>query len=185
LGSPRIPTEAALFAGIIRADEIAPSRVENALEREFGRIILRSETYPFTESDYYDEEMGSPIWRSYLAFDRTIPMDGIAEIKRVSNKIEGEVFSRDGKRSVNIDPGYLTLGKVVLATTKDFGHRVYLREGIYAEITLRYSAGVKGFVPWEWTYRDYRREAALRFFNELRALYRGGIPGPGSHFLAP
>jgi hypothetical protein len=177
LGRLRIPSEAALFAGILRAGDIRPSRVEDTLEREFGRIILRSETFSFTESDYYNEEMGSPIWRSYLAFDRTIPMDGIAEIKRVSNRIEEEEFSRNGKRSVNIDPGYLTSGKVVLATTKDYGHRVYLRDGIYAEVTLRYSAGEKSFVPWEWTYKDYRREPTLRFFNELRALYRGGIPG--------
>jgi hypothetical protein len=182
MGRLRIPPEAALFAGILRADDIAPSRVEDALEREFGRIILRSETFPFTESDYYTGEMGTPIWRSYLAFDRTIPMDGIAEIKRVSNRIEEEEFSRDGKRRVNIDPGYLTNGKVVLATTKDNGHRVYLREGIYAEVTLRYGAGDKGFAPWDWTYRDYRRETALRFFNELRALYRRD---PRSHFLAP
>jgi hypothetical protein len=156
---------------------MAPSRVEEVLEREFGRIILRSETFPFSESDYYNDEMGSPIWRVYFAFDRAIPMDGIAEIKRVSNRLEEEEFSRDGRRGVNIDPGYLTSGKVVLATTKDYGHRVYLRDGIYAEVTLRYSAGEKGFVPWEWTYRDYRREPALRFFNELRALYRGGVHG--------
>ena len=179
MGRLRIPPEAALFAGILRSGEVAPSRVEAALEREFGRIILRSETFPFTESDYYNEEMGTPIWRSYMAFDRTIPMDGIAEIKRISNRIEEEEFSGDGKRSVNIDPGYITNGKVVLATTKDNGHRVYLREGIYAEVTLRYSAGDKGFVPWEWTYGDYRREPSLRFFNELRALYKGGIPGRG------
>jgi hypothetical protein len=173
----RIPSEAALFAGILRSGDVAPSRVEEALEREFGRILLRSEAFAFTESDYYNDEMGSPIWRVYLAFDRTVPMDGIAAIKRISNRIEEEEFSRDGKRGVNIDPGYLTSGKVVLATTKDYGHRVYLGEGIYAEVTLRYSAGEKGFVPWEWTYRDYRREHSLRFFNELRALYRQGIPG--------
>ena len=179
MGRLRIPSEAALFAGILRAGDIPPSRVEDTLEREFGRILLRSEAFLFTESDYYNEEMGSPIWRSYLAFDRTIPMDGIAEIKRISNRIEEETFSRNGKRSVNIDPGYLTSGKVVLATTKDYGHRVYLRDGIYAEVTLRYNAGEKRFTPWEWTYRDYRKEPTLRFFNELRALYRGGIAGRG------
>jgi hypothetical protein len=181
VGTAREPREAALFAGVLRADEVEQSRVEEVLEREFGRVLLRSETFAFTECGYYDREMGPLIWRVYLAFDRTIPMGELADVKRVTNGMElsGEFF-RGGKRCVNIDPGYLTNGKVVLATTKDFGHRVYLRDGIYAEVTLRYRSREKGFAPWEWTYADYRREASLRFFNELRALHRGRGPGlPG------
>jgi hypothetical protein len=98
-------------------------------------------------------------------------MDRIAEIKYRTNRIESEVFSSGGRRRVNIDPGYLTNAKVVLATTKDYGHRIYLADGIYVEVTLRYNAKEKTFLPWQWTFRDYQREESLRFFRALRDIY--------------
>ena len=97
-------------------------------------------------------------------------MGQIVDIKLKTNKIEDEVFTESGKRMVNIDPGYLTSAKVVLATTKNFQHRIYINRGIYAEVTLRYMKD--GFSPWEWTFKDYKRKETIDFFNELRILYR-------------
>ena len=148
-------------------------KIKRTISSYFGRILLTSDIFEFTESSYYDEEMGKPIYRVFFGFDRLIDMESIVEIKLQGNFIEKMHFSKDGRRTVNIDPGYLTLAKVVLATTKNFQHRLYLGNGIYAEVTLRWRKGT--FSEWEWTYRDYRRDESIRFFNELRDIYRKRI----------
>ena len=148
-------------------------KIKDVISSYFGRILLKSDIFEFTESSYYDEEMGKPIYRVFFGFDRLIDMESIVEIKLQGNFIEKRHFSENGKRMVNIDPGYLTLAKVVLATTKNFQHRLYLGNGIYAEVTLRWRKGT--FSDWEWTYRDYRRDESIRFFNELRDIYRKKI----------
>jgi hypothetical protein len=93
----------------------------------------------------------------------------MAEVKLRTNTLERELSSC-GKRAVNIDPGYITLSKAVLATTKNYSHRIYLREGIYAEITLAWEKGT--FTPRPWTYPDYRTDTAVSFFNRARKLLR-------------
>jgi hypothetical protein len=170
VGQPHHPQKVLLIAGILYNSEIDPSAVFECLEGDFGAIALHSACFRFVETDYYREEMGDVITREWVAFHRCVEQDEIVAVKLRCNQIEGRNFSRKMKRLVNIDPGYLTLGKVVLATTKDNQHRLYLREGIYGEVTLRYRCG--SYEPWEWTFRDYRREEALRFFNQARSLYR-------------
>ncbi|MBN2323178.1 MAG: DUF4416 family protein [Spirochaetes bacterium] len=164
------PTRAILFCGLLlngRADE---KEVAETLEREFGRIILKSEPFVFTETDYYKAEMGEGLTRVFVGFDRFIEKELIVDIKRATVDIERERFSEREGRNVNIDPGYLTSAKVVLPTTKNFQHRIYLRDGIFAEVTLRYRRD--SFEAWEWTYPDYLRPASIRFFNRLREIYR-------------
>ena len=175
MGKPHHPQKALLVAGILYSDRIDSPILFNCLEDAFGPIALRSASFPFLETDYYREEMGDAITREWVAFDRCVEQDEIVEVKKRSNQIESRRFSRGTNRLVNIDPGYLTFGKVVLATTKDNQHRLYLREGIYAEVTLRYRRG--GYEPWEWTFRDYRRQEALQFFNQARSIYRDMIRG--------
>ncbi len=114
--------------------------------------------------------MGKNLTRVFAAFDNLIEKDRIVDIKLKTNQIEDNLFSVNGKRSVNIDPGYLTSAKVVLATTKNFQHRLYLKKGIFAEVTLRYKKD--SYSPWEWTFRDYKREESIDFFNKLRVIYR-------------
>ena len=134
--------------------------------------------------------MGADLRKRFFAFRDLITPDRLADIKLRTNALEIEV-SQSGlyaeARPVNIDPGYLTLGKFLLATTKDQAHRVYLRDGIFAEVTLRYQAGA--FEPWPWTYADYRQPAVLAFLQEARAYYHdrlraarrdGGASGVGS-----
>ncbi len=139
--------------------------VKQCLTQTFGEILLESRTIPFDFSTYYDEEMGKGLLRKWLLFDNIIPQETIADIKQGTRSIEMK-FSVDGKRRVNIDPGYVTLSKVVLATTKDCSHRLYLCNGIYAEITLIYYKGA--WKPQKWTYPDYQSETAMEFFKSCR-----------------
>jgi len=170
MGTIRIPQKAILFAGLIYNSAESSEHIHGILEKEYGSICLTSPTVSFDETDYYHEEMGDCLLREFIAFDMLIDMQDIAHIKLRTNSIEDYYFSNEGKRRVNIDPGYLTSAKVVLATTKNFQHRIYLGQGIYAEVTLRYRKN--SFTPWEWTYPDYKSDASIMFFNRLRELYR-------------
>ena len=108
-----------------------------------------------------------------LAFRDLVAPERLAEIKLRTNALEQELASAGAfpePRPLNLDPGLLTLGKFLLATTKDQAHRVYLRDGVYAEVTLRYHAGA--FEPWPWTYADYREAAVRDFLREARDYYR-------------
>ena len=172
MGNVRIHPEALLFAGLLFNEKVSHDFMFEVLHREFGKSLLESERFPFIETDYYSSEMGSTLTRVYVAFDRLIHPDQLPEMKLKSNRIECDVFSTDGKRNVNIDPGYLTRAKVVLATTKDYRHRLYMGYGVYAEVTLQFSKKEQSYVPWEWTYKDYRRKEAIQFFNSLRIVYR-------------
>ncbi len=173
MGQVHVPPKAVLFSGILYSKGMDEAGIFSRLEEIFGKIILTSSLFPFTETDYYSREMGSELMRRWLAFDRLIEMEEIVDMKLLSNGIELQYRHPNGSRSLNIDPGYLNEGKVVLATTKNNQHRIYLKKGIYAEVTLRYRS--KRYMPWEWTFRDYRREEAASFFIELRKIYRSKI----------
>ena len=170
MGSLKPPSKAILFTGLLYNKTVKPEIIFKILEKEFGSIILTSAPFIFKETDYYTDEMGPDLTRVFAAFDSFIEGDRIADIKIKTNLLEEEMFSVNGNRSVNIDPGYVTSAKVVLATTKNFQHRIYLQKGIFAEITLRYRG--KSYEPWEWTFKDYRLEESISFFNSLRAVYR-------------
>ena len=135
------------------------------LSSEFGGATLKSEIIPFDFTDYYEREMGKNLLREWVLFDGPIKPENIADIKHKTILIEKEV-SLKGKRRVNIDPGYFTLSKVVLPTTKDCAHRIYLRDNIFAEITLIYLKGK--WQSLQWTYRDYCTEVAFDFFKKCR-----------------
>ena len=162
--------KAMLFCGLLFNSSIDQNDILGALEAEFGRIVLLSRPFRFTESSYYKEEMGSNLSRIFIAFDNLIDADRIVDIKLRTIEIERVSYSGPKGRNANIDPGYLTSAKVVLVTTKNFQHRLYLGKGIYGEVTLRYRRGSYG--PWEWTYPDYRRKESVEFFNSIRPMFR-------------
>ena len=143
------------------------------VERAWGPVALASEEFPFTDTDYYLGPMGTDLKKCFLAFEQLIDPEGLAGMKIRSNRWE-EVY-RDTHdhgelRPLNLDPGYLTEAKLVLATTKDRDHRIYLSQGIFAEVTLSYTGG-----RWrhrEWTYPDYRRPVYHAFFDRCRKYYR-------------
>jgi hypothetical protein len=166
MGQITTPPKALLFVGILHSTDIELSDFAFMLQKFFGPPLLRSETFSFHETDYYLEEMGKDLSRLWLGFDCFIEPDKLVDIKHECNHMEKTLYTVNGKRKVNLDPGYLTLGKVVLASTKNNQHRIYLGRGIYGEVTLRYRK--KQYQPWEWTFADYRRKEAVQFFIQLR-----------------
>lgn len=140
---------------------------ENFLQFGITEVDLQSNLIKFDFSDYYNEEMGENILRYWISFSPPVVAKQIYKIKIVSNELEQKFFSDENKnRKVNIDPGYVEGSKLVLFSTKNYSHRVFLDEGIFAEVTLIYKN--KKFNILDWTYPDYRTETALKFFTEVR-----------------
>jgi hypothetical protein len=157
-----------LITGFIFKEEKAFSQARLILSKVFGAIDFESQVLAFNHTDYYQEEFGKDLKRKFIAFKRLIPAQALAKIKTTTNKIEQKLL-KQGKRLINIDPGYLNLSKLILASTKDYKHRIYLDKGIYSEITLFYQG--KTFQPWEWTYRDYQTKEYIAIFNQIREIY--------------
>jgi hypothetical protein len=149
--------------------------VEKLLEDAFGPIDLRSERISFDQTSYYQHEMGDELAREWVSFKQLIRQDAIADAKLTTSRLEKRVARSDGSRTVNLDPGYVVPPRLVLATMKDFAHRIYLEKGIYAEVTLIYREGE--FQPLEWTYPDYRQPVALNFFTTVRTGYLAQMSG--------
>ncbi len=139
----------------------------------WGPILLESRRFDFTETSYYEGSMGDSLKKTFFAFANLMEPTELVQDKLLTNQAELEYASHsmhDESRPLNLDPGYLSDSKFLLATTKDHAHRIYLDRGIYAEITLRYCQ--KRWQPWEWTYPDYRRLDFLEFFTECRNRFR-------------
>jgi hypothetical protein len=167
---PALPVK--LFIGLLTSiPEIVPGAAER-LASLFGPIDVRSEIFPFDLTHYYDETMGTPICRQFLSFSRLIEPSTIAEIKLKTNELESELASDwiGVLRPVNLDPGYLEQSKIVLASTKNFFHRILISQGIYAEVTLHFQAGEWQSFPW--TFPDYKSGRYDPFFSSVRDIYR-------------
>lgn len=154
-----------LIIGLIGKENLF-SKVKAKLLTKFGMIDFSSTILAFTSTDYYNREMGSDLKRQFLSFKRLISPDMLPDIKNYTNTLESNFYSGNKRRLVNIDPGYLSIAKLVLATTKDHQHRIYLGKGIFAEVTLRYKG--KTFCSWDWTYPDYCTKEYISIFNQLR-----------------
>lgn len=144
------------------------NRTKLILQRRFGEIDFESQPFAFTHTDYYEKEFGKDLKRKFVSFKKLIPPQGLPKIKIVTNYIENKM-SKEGLRLINIDPGYIDLSKLVLASTKDYKHRIYLNQGIYAEVTLFYQN--KSFNPWQWSYPDYKTGEYIAIFNQIREAY--------------
>lgn len=143
------------------------------LEEAYGPIELTSKDFNFHHTKYYEATMGSNLIKRLHVFQKLVPSDCLADVKLLANSLEKELAEKkifSEPRPLNLDPGLLQLGKFVLASTKDQAHRIYLREGIYAEVTLRFQDGA--FEPWPWTYRDYREPEIREFLRQARSFFR-------------
>jgi hypothetical protein len=143
------------------------------LEKNFGPVALASDPFAFHQTSYYEAEMGPGLQKQFLVFRELVAPEKLAEIKRSTNALERQLAdcqTYPERRPLNLDPGLLTLGKFMLATTKDQAHRIYLRDGIYAEVTLRFQNAA--FEPWPWTYADYREAHVRTFLKQARDFYR-------------
>jgi hypothetical protein len=178
MGKPKEPEPVKLFMSLIATDDDIFHRGVEDLCSAFGEADRISERFPFDLTDYYTLEMGKPLFRHFITFDRLIPIPILPDIKQTTNRLEEKYAVLHGKRRVNIDPGYLCLEHVILATTKGYTHRPYLRDGIYADLALIYRH--QSFQPLEWTYPDYRQEGILALFNQFRKEYLEGLRG-GKH----
>ncbi len=171
MSEPVIPAKAKLFIGILFSTEDVLYEVEKLLVKKFGVIDYRTKNIPFVHTKYYSD-MGAAQYKALLSFRKLIRREDIVEIKLFTNRLEKR-FSENKTRKVNIDPGYLTLSNVYLATCKDFFHRTYLRKGVYLENEYRYVA--KRYQPWDWTYPDYQKPEYLFFFHEARRMYHNQL----------
>ncbi len=180
MGQRQKPALVCLFIGLIyRLPETADA-VQGKLVRRFGETLLESQPFPFEATDYYTREMGPDLRRRFIAFRRLIPPERLAAIKLWTNRLEHR-YTCHGKRAVNLDPGWLDEARVALATTKDFSHRLCLRPGVYAEITLLFTR--QGVRLLDWTYPDYRNPEYQAFFRELRRRYRLRKEEGGPRFI--
>lgn len=162
-------TRAKLVMGIMYADEQLFARVLYALIQKFGPIQLNGPTIPFTFTDYYAEEMGAELKKTFVAFTQQIQREQLPMIKIFTNKIE-QMFSKEGKRKINIDPGYLTEHQFVLASAKEHPHRIYLSDGIYGQLILVYTK--QGWIAVEKTFKDYQEKEVQEFLTNTRKIFK-------------
>lgn len=168
MGKAATPKPVRLFIGLLTGRLDILPRIYKAMEEKLGPIDYTSELIDFDFTSYYEKELGPGLKRQFLSFQDLISPDRLAEIKCFTNELE-QKWSEGENRIINIDPGYLNDSRIVLASTKDFSHRIYLGQGIYAEITLLFQH--KHFEPLPWTYPDFRSEAYQIILQELRQRY--------------
>ncbi len=160
------PAPVKLICGMIASDASLFGEASEMLADAWGESDGESETMAFDFTHYYDREMGSPLHRKFLSFRRLVPRERLIDAKVMTNDIERIFASRTGgqpKRPINLDPGYVDLSKLVLASMKDFSHRIYLGRGVFGEVTLMWRDGWK---PLEWTFPDY---GSGRYYDFLAA----------------
>lgn len=159
-----------LIIGVIYSDkEILESALER-LREKFGEWDMVSEEFSFSEefSNYYDEELGGEGLRRIYSFERLVDASDQAEIKEWTNALEAEL-AVNGNRRINLDPGFINHGRLMLATTKKAGFRIPLKRGIYTELTLFWARGQWNKLPW--SYRDYQSERVQSFITKVRTKY--------------
>ncbi|MBN1354141.1 MAG: DUF4416 family protein [Candidatus Omnitrophica bacterium] len=172
MGLARAHIPVKLIVGLISCRLTHFDAAKNVLKRKYGDIDGETEPLDFSCTRYYAEELGENLKRKFLSFRSLIPLDRQCRIKLFTNKLEKK-FSCRLKRAINIDPGYVSLTKLVLFTTKPRSHRIYIESGIYADIELLFSD--KTFHPVEWSYPDFKTKGYIDFFNSVRATYSNQI----------
>jgi hypothetical protein len=172
MGTPNEPAQVKLFLAIMHHPATPADDALGRFSVRFGPVDFSYGPVPFVFTDYYAEEMGAGLVKRYMTFERPIDPGALPEIKHCTNGIEtGSACG--GRRIVNLDPGYITNSKLVLASTKDFFHRLYLSNGIHGEITLAFRKGA--WCYFSWTYPDYREPGFLSFLTRARASMVGSL----------
>jgi hypothetical protein len=168
MGTIKIHHAVRAFCAITFSKTINLPNVFRDLEEIFSPIALCSAQFNFDRfTDYYQPEMGVGLFKLITGFQNLIAPEELPDLKTKTNRLEEKYLSKD-RRTLNLDPGYLTPAKVVLATTKDYSHRLYLGKGIFGDLHLQYHN--KSYQPASWTYPDYKQEAIIEFFNRFRGL---------------
>ena len=168
MSNPQTPKPAKLVIGVFTKNKKIIEHLALELSGQFGQIDLVSSWLDFNYTNYYKPEMGSPLARRMFAFKPLIEQAALADIKIATNQIE-QTYSTVGRRQVNVDPGYLLHERFVLASGKNFSHRIYIGLGIFADLTLTYQKG--SFQKLPWTYPDYTDQAMICFLDQVRRKY--------------
>jgi hypothetical protein len=168
LSKPKEPLPAKLVVALIYKDDPTALSGWKAIEKSWGAIDFLSEKRNFDYTHYYEDEMGLPLFRRWAAFRELVPLDRLAGIKWQALELE-KLWTVHEKRCLNIDPGLLTAERLVLATGKNYSHRLYLGKGIFGDLTLIFYKG--SYQPLAWTYPDYRDEQSIWMFNRIRERY--------------
>ena len=168
MGVPKSPPPAELFVAVLFAPTISSDDVRAEVTREFGDILEASPVFPFHHSDYYAAEMGGNLQKVFFLLARLIDPAAVVDWKLHAQEVEAR-YAVNGKRKINFDPGYLDASKLVLATTKNYDHRIYLGRGIYGDVQLRFR--LQKFQFNHWTYPDYRAPEHIVFFEKARTRY--------------
>jgi hypothetical protein len=165
MGTPHPPEKALLFLALLFASKEVIDSSLPILGARFGDILMETPECAWSHSHYYDRELGTPVFRRFFFFNGLFDASTLPDIKLETNRLE-DTFSANGKRRINIDPGYITSSKVVLASAKDYSHRLYLGKGIYGEVALYFQGN--RFNPMPYTYQDYKDQKGLDMFKKAR-----------------
>ena len=157
-----------LVVGVLSTHQEFHERLFSLLAESYGPIEKITDPVPFDFTGYYDQEMGGVPQRFFIVFSDLVDPSNLVDCKIETNRIEQE-FAVEGRRTINLDPGILSAENLILATTKNRGHRIPLGKGIYGEVTLLYEK--KAFQSFSWTYADYKSEAFKELFSQLRHSY--------------
>jgi hypothetical protein len=163
------PKPVKLIVGILAANDHCLDAARDAVSAQFGTMDLVSNVWPFSQTDYYREQTGDHILRQFVSLEKLIDPGRLAEIKHAANGIEQQLAAQLAiplARPVNLDPGIIEPSKLILATTKNYSHRIYIGNKIFAEVTLLFDKGQ--WRPFEYTYPDYRQQCYFDFFGTVR-----------------
>ncbi len=163
------PKPVKLIIGILAPNESSLKIATETIESEFGKIDLTSDIWPFTQTDYYKSQIGETILRQFAGIEKLIDPGELPRIKHKTNELEQRLAKQLAltvPRPVNLDPGIIEPSKLVLATTKNYSHRIYIGDKMYAEVTLIYDKGKWNTLPY--TYPDYKQKCYFDFFEKVR-----------------
>ncbi|MFZ0033758.1 MAG: DUF4416 family protein [Sedimentisphaerales bacterium] len=163
------PKPAKLIIGILAADEDCLKAALEEINANFGKTDFVSDAWPFDQTDYYKDQTGENILRQFVSIEKLIDPGKLSKIKLKTNKLEqklAEQSASDLLRPINLDPGIIEPSKLILATTKNYSHRIYIGKNIYAEVTLVFDKG--SWKPFDYTYPDYRQDCYHDFFSKVR-----------------
>jgi hypothetical protein len=169
MATPKKPQDVRLVVGVLYSSGEVYRRSLEKMIAHFGEVQTKSNEIDFEHTSYYKKEMGDGLKRHVLVFKKLVCRDELAKIKNITNEIESEL-SLDKGRQINLDPGIISLENFVLASCKGFSHRIYLKDGVYGDLTLIFKG--KSYVVLDWTYPDYAEVETITFLNEQRALYK-------------
>jgi hypothetical protein len=170
MSQPSTPKPVKLIVSLIAGEEKRITEASAELFQSYGKIDFMSACIPFTMTEYYQAEMGKGLMRRLITFEDLLDPEQFPAVKRCTDKLEAHYTTSEGNRTINLDPGYMTLYQLILATNKSFAHRIYLRDGVYADLTLIYKN--KSFQSLAWTYPDYGSMEIIELLNRIRERYQ-------------